>query len=259
MSEAIKNFESYQAKAESGDATAQFDLGYCYCDGHGVDENKRLAFEWFQKSAEQGNANAQCMLATCYDFGFGTNRNRILGAEWYKRSAVQGHALAQWRLGVCYRDGRGVGRNLRLAVEWSHKAQAQGSLPAKKILDELFIELLNGAGRGNIPAQKTLIYCYQNGIGVKKSPLLASAWIERVNEAKRRQEQEDDYHPHHTVHYRAMPQRIKQGNYWFSVSRRRKVAKAVEFDHAISNALITESFSFSAHSELVENLEGTLC
>lgn len=192
MNRAQRKFESCRTLAEKGEPQAQFDLGYCYMDGIGVEADKEEAFQWFRKSAERGNADGQCMLATCYDFGCGTRRDRSEGVQWYRKAAAQEHTLAQWRLGICYRDARGVSRNLRKAIEWSHKAKIQGCKQAKSVLAELIEELLNDAGRGNVWAQEYLIHCYEDGIGVEPSPLLADSWRRRMQESHNRQDEQKD-------------------------------------------------------------------
>ena len=45
--------------AEQGPALAQFALGVCYENGHGVTQDYAQAVEWYRKAADQGNAFAQ--------------------------------------------------------------------------------------------------------------------------------------------------------------------------------------------------------
>ena len=47
-----ETFEETRAKAEQGDAEAQFNLGSCYDNGEGVEMNKTEAVKWFRKAAE---------------------------------------------------------------------------------------------------------------------------------------------------------------------------------------------------------------
>lgn len=46
-------------KSLQGNATAQYNLGYCYYEGHGVEQSYDEAVKWYRKAAEQGNATAQ--------------------------------------------------------------------------------------------------------------------------------------------------------------------------------------------------------
>ena len=50
-------FETTKALADKGDAKAQFNLGYMYDLGEGVDENKVEAVKWYQLAAKQRNGN----------------------------------------------------------------------------------------------------------------------------------------------------------------------------------------------------------
>ena len=52
-------FAETKAKAEAGDAKAQFNLGYMYAKGQGVEKDFKEAVKWFQKAADQGYAHAQ--------------------------------------------------------------------------------------------------------------------------------------------------------------------------------------------------------
>ena len=48
----------YQKAAEQGNADAQYNLGFCYSNGNGVEQSYEEAVKWYQKAAEQGNAYA---------------------------------------------------------------------------------------------------------------------------------------------------------------------------------------------------------
>ena len=47
------------AKAEKGDAKAQYDLGICYYNGKGVEQSKTQAIFWFKKACKNGD-NVAC-------------------------------------------------------------------------------------------------------------------------------------------------------------------------------------------------------
>ena len=44
--------------AEQGVADAQYNLGYCYESGKGVEQNTEEAKKWYTKAAEQGDEQA---------------------------------------------------------------------------------------------------------------------------------------------------------------------------------------------------------
>ena len=91
-----KNFDWFHKRAEQGHAVAQYNLGYFYENGQGVEMNLDLAFHWFQKSAEQGHAVAQYNLGYCYENGEGVETNLDLAFHWFQKSA--GCSESSWML-----------------------------------------------------------------------------------------------------------------------------------------------------------------
>ena len=111
-------FLEYKAKAEQGDAEAQFNLGFCYDDGRGVAKNAREAVKWYRKAAEQNYAPAQSNLGYCYDNGRGVEQDAEEATNWYRKAAEQGHPEAQSNLGYCYANGQGVEKDIAEAYAW---------------------------------------------------------------------------------------------------------------------------------------------
>src|ERR1039458_8593653 len=111
-------FQEYKAKAEQGNAEAQFNLGFCYDDGRGVAKNYAKAAKWYRKAAEQNFAPAQFNLGCCYDKGQGVRKNKVEAVKWYRKAAEQNYAPAQSNLGYCYDNGRGVASDYVEAVKW---------------------------------------------------------------------------------------------------------------------------------------------
>jgi len=101
-------FRSFKAKAEKGDAIAQFSLGNCYENGNGVAKNLDEAANWWRKAADHGHPNAQCKTGLCYESGIGVPRDFAQAISWYRKAAEQGHAGAQFNLGGRYYNGEGV-------------------------------------------------------------------------------------------------------------------------------------------------------
>ena len=73
--------------------------------------------------AEQGDAEAQFHLGVKYDGGFWRRPQEAV--QWYRRAANQGHARAQANLGLMLGEGRGVPRDYVEAHLWSSLAAAQ--------------------------------------------------------------------------------------------------------------------------------------
>src|SRR3989442_15463719 len=61
-----KGLVELKKQADSGDAHAQFNLGWLYHDGRGVPQDYAQARQWYEKAAAQGNAPAQSNLGWLY-------------------------------------------------------------------------------------------------------------------------------------------------------------------------------------------------
>ncbi len=85
------------AKAEQGDAKAQFKLGSRYEYGNGVEQSYEKAVKWYRKAAEKKNAEAQFKLGHCYEQGKGVSPSNEEAIRWYKRAGQQGDAIARER------------------------------------------------------------------------------------------------------------------------------------------------------------------
>lgn len=129
-----------QKRAERGEASAQYTLGWCYFNGDGVQRNYNEAAKWYRKAAEQGNARGQSNLGYCYYKGLGVSQGYGEAFKWYRKSAEQGDAVAQSSLAICYYTGNGVTKNHQEAKKWWHRAAAQGDPGAIKYLKTYFNE-----------------------------------------------------------------------------------------------------------------------
>jgi TPR repeat protein len=150
----------FRKAAEQGDARAQFNLGVCYASGQGVTTDEAEAAKWFRKAAEQGDAGAQFELGLCYYNGQGVTKDEAEAVKWYRKTAEQGHARAQFNLGVCYDNGTGVVKDEAEAAKWYRKAAEQGHAQAQWLLG----------------------YCYYNGMGVTKDEAEAAKWWRKAAE-----------------------------------------------------------------------------
>jgi S1-C subfamily serine protease len=82
-------FDESKAKAESGDANAQFTLGMIYGVGLNGTTDLVEAVKWCRKSAEQGFAPAQCILGKRIEEGAGVPRDFVEAYKWYNLAAAQ--------------------------------------------------------------------------------------------------------------------------------------------------------------------------
>ncbi len=99
--------------AESGNAQAQYMLGFLYDhpqDGHYSGQQVEY---WYKKSAEQGFTPAMFIMGSWYEYS-----DPQQSAYWYKRAADNGNRQALFRLGLLYeKGGRDFERDLHQAAD----------------------------------------------------------------------------------------------------------------------------------------------
>jgi TPR repeat protein len=183
-------FKESKAKAEKGNAKAQFDLGFRYYSGIDGETNAVEAVNWWRKAAEQGLAEAQSYLGHCYENGEGVKKDVAEAAKWYRKAAEQNDALSQLSLGGCYYGGTGVEKDVAEAAKWYGKAATQGLAGAQGLLGSFYAngegvtqdysEALKwyrkAANQGDDFAQNNLGSMYANGRGVPQDYVEAYKW-----------------------------------------------------------------------------------
>lgn len=168
-----------RARAESGDASAQYLMGSRYALGRGVPKDAKESVNWWRKAAEQGHVKAQvafcsplegitaedafpyCLraasnkddpeaawtaqksVADAYEKGKGVKQDFSAAAKWWKTLADKDGAEAQIRLGKLYAQGKGVER-------LDSEAHRLFTAAAERGVAEAQVELgkLHAAGRG---------------------------------------------------------------------------------------------------------------
>jgi TPR repeat protein len=150
----------YRKAAEQGHASAQYKLGEMFWNGRGVPQDAAQAVAWFRKAADQGNAAAQSDFGFMYRNGLGVAQDDAQALTWFRKAAEQGNAMGQNNLGSMYDDGRGVAQDAALAVVWYRKAAEQGLALAQNNLGAM----------------------YGNSRGVAQDDAQAVAWYRRAAE-----------------------------------------------------------------------------
>ncbi|MES2948702.1 MAG: tetratricopeptide repeat protein [Pseudomonadota bacterium] len=97
--------------AQSGNAEAQWEIGYCHEFG-AVDKSVTVlasvdlleAKRWYERSAALGYSAAQGALSTLLSSGEATSRDYAGAIYWAKKAIAQGDASAAHNLGTIYRD-----------------------------------------------------------------------------------------------------------------------------------------------------------
>jgi TPR repeat protein len=96
----------YRKAADQGNAAAQYNLGFHYDNGQGVEEDQAEAVRWYLKAAEQGLADAQYSLGVMYfNDGEGLEEDHAEAARWFRLAADQGDADAAAELEKVLRAG----------------------------------------------------------------------------------------------------------------------------------------------------------
>lgn len=131
------NAKELEARANSGDADAQYELGVRYEEGNGVLPNSQLAIEWLKKAEAQGHVNASYKLATAFAFGVDTEQDFERAMPHYERAAMAGHVDAQYMMGLALHHGLAGMTNYDDARAWYLRASDQGHKEAASKLQEL--------------------------------------------------------------------------------------------------------------------------
>lgn len=155
-----KKLADYIDSARKGDASAQFEAGYCYYFGLGTSVDYAEAVYWYRKAADQNHRIALNNLGVCYELGKGVSKNYYEALRYYRKSADLGNSTSQCNLGLCYEFGRGVTKDVYEAVKWYRKS----------------------AENGNDRGQYRLGRCYENAIGVSKNDSEALKWYRKSAE-----------------------------------------------------------------------------
>jgi TPR repeat protein len=101
------------AKAQHGDAGAQFWLGTGYEQGWFGKADFHAALKWLRRAAMHGDPDAQNELGEMYKNGEGVSQNYVLAAKWYRKAAEHvpdfgGAGEGRNNLGLLDMDGLGV-------------------------------------------------------------------------------------------------------------------------------------------------------
>lgn len=141
-----KAFSEWLPLALDGNPDAQFNIGFMYQNGLGVDANPLEAATWYLRAGRAGIADAQYNLGLLYSTGQIGGRSedplrrqpdalldvpgeadRNLGeaARWFLQAAVRGHVEARLNIGMMLSVGAGIEPDLIAAYQWTGLAVGQ--------------------------------------------------------------------------------------------------------------------------------------
>jgi TPR repeat protein len=154
-------FRLWRPLAEQGISEAQYNIGFMYFKGWGVQQDYTEASRWFSRAAQQDNADAQFFLGLSYSIGRGVPQDPERAVHWYRKAAEQGDVVAQFNLGVIYDKGRHTGQRQVIAeddseaIRWYRRAAQQGYSMAQMNLALIYMES-ETVPRNDIEAYKWL-------------------------------------------------------------------------------------------------------
>lgn len=129
--------------AATGDAVAEYDLGYTYRHGICVAQNDATAFKWYLAAARHGLSDAQDQVGWMYANGIGVKQDLRQSVIWSAASAAQGNRHARDNLAAaCSELGwshlGGVGgypQDFFWSYVWFSLAKENGHTDAETYLD----------------------------------------------------------------------------------------------------------------------------
>lgn len=196
-SDAVFEALKLRARADQGDAEAQFELGRQYLIGKSVEKQSyEMAAYWYQKAAAQTNADALLHLGMLYCKGLGVPCDQQKGLELIRQAGDQGDAKLQYLIGVMFgtKDEKLLPYDPAEAAYWFHEAALQSHVESQKYLGVMyyfgkgvqrdFVEaarwLQEPAEQGDMKAQRLLGSMYELGQGVDKNLAEAARWYRKA-------------------------------------------------------------------------------
>ncbi|MEK9671027.1 MAG: tetratricopeptide repeat protein [Rhodospirillaceae bacterium] len=126
LSDPERALSLFRQAAQSGNANAQYAVGWAYANGRGAQIDYGKAAEWYRVAAAAGNQrDAQFALGELYFNGRGVVHDYDQAIRYYRAAALQGHPIAQHLMGVMHVEGWGVKRDLVEAYKWLLLASRQ--------------------------------------------------------------------------------------------------------------------------------------
>ncbi len=120
---------------ELGYTDAILQLGYMYYDGEIVEKDDKKAFDYYEKAYSEGSIQGAYCLGIMYAYGKGVEQDLVKALELYEYAAENDHALAARQAGLFYKEGKGVEANAEKANEFFRRAADLGDDKARILLN----------------------------------------------------------------------------------------------------------------------------
>lgn len=105
IKDVVQAVEKLMPAADSGFASAQFNLGHCFYFGNGSVQDKAKAFHYYKLAAESHYLPAIFKLAECYYYGEGVETNRDEVSRLYEKIEDLGDEEIHFELAQAYQKG----------------------------------------------------------------------------------------------------------------------------------------------------------
>ena len=110
---ALKNFK----KLSKSDGEANYELGYMYQNGSGVEKDLEQAKYYYKLGVSLGDKNAAWRLGVIYK----NEMEYIEAYQYLLKAAEQGQGMAMYEVAKLYENGLGAPYDMEKAIEWYHK------------------------------------------------------------------------------------------------------------------------------------------
>ena len=104
------------------------------------DGNFAEAYFYWRPLADAGDLESQYNVGWMYANGLGLNVNVLEAIRWWKKAAKKGHAPAKFSIGLAYLNGDGVKTDDEQAIEWMLSAASTGYEDGQDILRRLILQ-----------------------------------------------------------------------------------------------------------------------
>ena len=135
-----KTLKFLRAKANNGDALAQYRLGLHWIKKEKNQNNYLKAATWFKLAAVQGLKEAQYSLGVLYDTGVGLEKDENQAFLWYHAAANHHHPMAQFNIANFYLEREDGKDDFENALRWFELASKNGVDEAAHNVSILSIE-----------------------------------------------------------------------------------------------------------------------
>lgn len=147
----------FRPLAESGDARAQWRLGWAYEMGSGVERDAETAYRWYQPAAEQGFMPAKQTLGKLYLEGRGTEQNADRAYRLLRDAAEGNQQRAMIDLARMYQDqDLGPEYDPERAVHWFRIAAERNDPNGVRGLSDAYLHG-NGVAQDSIEALRVYV------------------------------------------------------------------------------------------------------